>query len=493
MALQFFHLGKFFKDLRLRERILLGYSIPVLLSLLSAIFVYIQGVKQVEIRSQEVEILHRQVGDVKNLALSISAMQRAARGYLLGENENELREYEAWDTYFYEQSEKLRVQIKGSQQQETLNKIIAVGDNLNELNRRLISYLKLGKSQKVKATWQAGNLQRIAQSLNELVRVFEALEQQQLTSKRIQQEKALQFLIFVVFGFAGLSAILAILIGMKITSTVGRHMNQETSAIAASASEIAATMAQQERNTTVMATSVSQVTATLDELNSSFQKAAEQAENSALKSQSALSISQTGTKAVHHTLTRMSIIREKVETIAQQEVQLQEKSAQIETIARLVSELANQTNMLALNAAIEAVRPGQHQGFAVIANEIRHLADQSKQSASDINRLITDIQNAVKMAGVATLEGTKTVEKSVKIAQEMADAFVSMAEKIEQVVFSSQQISLNAQQQAIALQQLVEAMNAINQAVQENSLGTIQVRIGTERLYQALQNLNALI
>ncbi len=87
---------------------------------------------------------------------------------------------------------------------------------------------------------------------------------------------------------------------------------------------------------------------------------------------------------------------------------LSEQIGQIYNITNLVGDIANQTNMLALNAAVEAARAGeQGKGFAVIATEIRKLADQSRKSAERINNLVTDIQNATNTTVIVTDEGKK--------------------------------------------------------------------------------------
>ena len=85
--------------------------------------------------------------------------------------------------------------------------------------------------------------------------------------------------------------------------------------------------------------------------------------------------------------------------------------------------------MLAINAAVEAVRAGvSGKRFAVVANEIRKLADRSKESASQINVLVADIEKAISSTAMVTDEGTKTVKNKVKIARRTADAFAGVVE-----------------------------------------------------------------
>jgi len=175
-------------------------------------------------------------------------------------------------------------------------------------------------------------------------------------------------------------------------------------------------------------------------------------------------------------------------------MQLSEQTNQIGSISQLVSDIANRTNMLALNAAVEAVRAGEHgKGFAVLAAEIRKLADQSKQSAEKINGLVSQIQNSINTTVMVTDEGTKTVDSGMQIAQNTALAFAGVKESVNNVVMNNQQIALNIRQQSTAFEQVLSAMNAINQGARETSAGITQTRIGTQKLNEVTAELKELV
>jgi methyl-accepting chemotaxis protein len=242
------------------------------------------------------------------------------------------------------------------------------------------------------------------------------------------------------------------------------------------------------------AASVNQTTTTMDELGASSRATSEQIETAASEAMQALSLAGLGTKAVEETLKAMATLKTKVEDLQGQIMQLSEQTDRIGNISTLVSDLANQTNMLALNAAVEAVRAGEHgKGFGVVASEIRKLADRSKKSATQINLLVADIQKAINSTVMVTDEGTKTVESGVNIASETAAAFAGVANAVNNVVLSSQQVSLNAKQQAVAIEQVVEAMNSLNQAAAETASGITQTKVGTQKLNEAALDLKAII
>lgn len=187
-------------------------------------------------------------------------------------------------------------------------------------------------------------------------------------------------------------------------------------------------------------------------------------------------------------------MNQKVKEIALQIEQLNEKTNQIGNISSSVTDLANQTNMLALNASIESVRAGENgKGFAIIAIEIRKLADQSKKSVEGINYLVVDIKKAIDSTVTVTSEGTNTLQLGSEITEKTANAFDGIANAVNNMLLNNQQISQTAQQQAIAIQQVVDAMNMINQSARETASGISQTKIGTQQLNQAAQKLNSII
>lgn len=301
-------------------------------------------------------------------------------------------------------------------------------------------------------------------------------------------------LLWTLLCGTGLTALvgsgLAVLLANRMTKLV-QHIAGE---IASSSTEIAATVEQQERTVSLQASSVSQTTTTMDELDASSRQSAEQAEASASGARQALALAENGTQAVQQTMQGMTTLKDKVGAIADQILRLSEQTTQIGGISGLVGDLANQTNMLALNAAVEAARAGEHgKGFSVVAGEIRKLADESKKSAQKITALVADIQASINTTVMVTDEGTKTVDQGISLAQGTAETFTHVADSVNNVFLNSQQISLNVKQQAIAVRQVVEAMNAINLGARESATGISQVKISTQQLQAAAQNLKEMV
>ena len=131
----------------------------------------------------------------------------------------------------------------------------------------------------------------------------------------------------------------------------------------------------------------------------------------------------------------MFTIRHKIQTIAELILELSDFIQSISSTIGLVEDIAEQTNLLALNAAVEAARAGEHgKGFAIVAGEIRKLADESKQATSKITSLITNIQQTANSTVLATEEGTKEVESGIELAH-------NIGSNIEQLILLMNEIS----------------------------------------------------
>ncbi len=299
----------------------------------------------------------------------------------------------------------------------------------------------------------------------------------------------------LVFGLITIgSVVVASPIGYSFSQSITKALKKTLRVVSESSLEIATATEQQERTASQQAAAVHETTTTMNELSTSSRSTAEQAESAVRDAKQALNLTENGSKAVEKTLEGMANLQEKVDGIAQQIIRLSEQTNQIGNISKLVSNLANQTNMLALNAAVEAVRAGEHgKGFAVVAAEIRKLSDESQKSAQRINTLVTDIQNAMNSTVLVTEEGSKTVLSGVEIAQRTASSLMGISEAVNNVVLNNQQISLNTQQQAIAIAQVLEAMNSINQGTNETANGLNQTKTGLQKLNQVTLELQSSI
>ncbi|MCY7368035.1 MAG: methyl-accepting chemotaxis protein [Chamaesiphon sp.] len=285
-------------------------------------------------------------------------------------------------------------------------------------------------------------------------------------------------------------------IGLSIflADRVIKYIQRAIATITTSANEIVDTVQSQEIAVNQQANSAISTTDSINELEAISTETAEQADASANGAKQALSLAEEGTQAVQKTINEMSDLRDRVDEIAQQIINLGEQTGQITTVSDLVADLAKQTNMLALKAAVEAARAGeQGKGFGVVAGEIRKLADESKKSAQKINTLATDIRTAIDRTVIVTDQGTKTATVGIRLAENTATTFMGVTDAVNNVFLNSQQISSSTKRQATAIQQVLGAMNTISQGSQESAIGMHKVKTSTRELNQIADELQAVV
>ena len=273
-----------------------------------------------------------------------------------------------------------------------------------------------------------------------------------------------------------------------------REIHEGVSVLAASSSEILATTTQVASGAAETATAVSETTATVEEVKQTAQLASQKAKYVSDSAQQASNISQTGRKSVEDAVQGMHHIQEQMESIAESIVRLSEQSQAIGEIIATVNGLAEQSNLLAVNAAIEATKAGEHgKGFGVVAQEIRSLAEQSKQATGQVRTILGDIQKATSAAVLATEQGNKAVEAGVKQTGETGESIRLLAESINEAAQAATQIAASSQQQMVGMDQVVMAMENIKQASVQNVAGTRQAEVAAQNLHELGSRLSALI
>lgn len=170
--------------------------------------------------------------------------------------------------------------------------------------------------------------------------------------------------------------------------------------------------------------------------------------------------SDAGTEVIRNVINQMNIIDDNTNSASQSINELGNKSVEIEAIIKLITDVADQTNLLALNAAIEAARAGEHgKGFAVVADEVRKLAEQSSKSSGQISQLVKEIQNGIQLSVSSMSVGRESVEKGMELADQAGKSFLEISEAIEIVISQVQEVSAAITQISTRLDHLVTSID----------------------------------
>lgn len=277
-------------------------------------------------------------------------------------------------------------------------------------------------------------------------------------------------------------------------SVLLQKVRETINVLAASSSEILASTTQVASGTAETATSISETTTTVEEVRQAARLSADKAKNVADNAQRVAQVSQSGQKAVEEAAAGMLHIRKQMESIAQTIVQLSEQSQSIGGIIASVTDLADQSNLLAVNAAIEAARAGEEgKAFAIVAQEIRSLAEQSKQATAQVRSILGDVQKATSAAVMATEQGSKAVEAGVQQSARTGEAIRVLAESTGEAAQVAVQIVASSQQQVVGMDQIGVAMENINQAGTQTAASMQQAETAAQNLHELGQRLKDLV
>lgn len=270
-----------------------------------------------------------------------------------------------------------------------------------------------------------------------------------------------------------------ILSATDILTSVTENLLQTTNELASSAAQMAAAL--------------TQTTTTVEEVQQTAALSSEKAQQVLVDAQNAAQVSQAGKQATEDTISEMHRIHEQMRVISESIQRLSEQSQTVRDIIDTANDLAEQSNVLAVNAAIEAQKAGVHGGgFVIVAQEVRSLAQQSKDATTQVQEILTDIENATDGAVQNTAQGAKAAEAGMHQSVEAGEAIRLLSQSVQESAQSVAQIAASSQQQMLGIEQLVQAVRSMQEGNTQTATGVQQLETSIQRLQQLAQRLTTL-
>jgi methyl-accepting chemotaxis protein len=282
---------------------------------------------------------------------------------------------------------------------------------------------------------------------------------------------------------------------MKTNLTAAiEEISLTTEQLASATEEISANTSQAAGGAKAQNEQMAQVKTAMQEVAEEVHKVEDNSRQATDYAQRTAETARAGGRIVNDTLGIMQAVASSVREAGTTIAKLGQSSEQIGKIAGVIGDIADQTNLLALNAAIEAARAGeQGRGFAVVADEVRKLAERTTQATKEISEMIVTVQSDTRTAVLGMERGTKQVDDGVSITSEAGDALQDIIDGAGQVGAMISGIAEAATHQSASTRQASSSLEKISQSVADSSSGAQQSATACKELAALATNLHQLL
>ncbi|GFO63207.1 methyl-accepting chemotaxis protein [Geomonas paludis] len=279
----------------------------------------------------------------------------------------------------------------------------------------------------------------------------------------------------------------------NLREMLGR-VSENSSEIASASQQLKATAEQIATGAEELASQTGSVAVASEEMAATSGDIAQNCVRAAEASRQSSESAAQGGHVVQETIAGMVRIAERVKDSAATVESLGARSEQIGDIIATIEDIADQTNLLALNAAIEAARAGeQGRGFAVVADEVRALAERTTRATKEIGNMIKAIQDETKAAVSAMEEGVVEVEKGTQSSQQSGEALQMILQQIGEVTMQVNQIATAAEEQTATTSEITMNVQQVTDVVQHTARGANETAAAASQLAHSAQSLESLV
>lgn len=457
------------------KKIAAGFALAFVLMAMIGILAY-RSIHTLSNTSQMVTNTNIVLERISHVLNVLQDAEIGGRGFIITGDASFLQPYENAEANIVTTVNNLRASISDNPDQ--LERLIQAEPLIAAklaLTKRQIDMRKSRDIEKVTKLVQSGEGQVLMDDLRSILGDMEQIERNLLKQRALEVEAAVNSSSVLI----PLGTLVCLLIvsaaGVIITRSLTGQIGAAVQHMQSSSSELQVASNQQTMGSKEQSTAMKEITTTMNELLVTSRQIAESAQRVAhIAEETAI-----GARSGEHTVTKandsITGIKRQVDLIVTHMLDLGKKSQQIGGILEIINELAEQTNILAINATIEAAGAGENgKRFAVVADEIRKLADRVGGSTKEIRGLIYDIRAAVNTTVMTTEGGSKAVEAGAQQFSEVAIAFRQIVSLVSTTTDAAREIELSTKQQSTAVAQVNIAVTNVAQAARETEVSSSQ-------------------
>jgi methyl-accepting chemotaxis protein len=277
-------------------------------------------------------------------------------------------------------------------------------------------------------------------------------------------------------------------------SQLVRELNGAIAEVTAAATEISASSEEMARGLAQQEQQATQVSAAVEQMATSVREVSQKSSDAASAAKESQEDATSGASVVKETVGEIEQIADNVRSSSQSVNALGAKSEQIGAIIKVINDIADQTNLLALNAAIEAARAGEHgRGFAVVADEVRKLAERTTKATEEVGQSIREIQDQTKTAVTLIEGGAKRVARGVELASNAGQALGRINQSSQGLAGMVTSIAAATEEQSAASEQISKSVEGISSVTKESSQAAGQMSQAAASLSQQGERLKMLV
>jgi methyl-accepting chemotaxis protein len=429
----------------------------------------------VEGKDEVITVFGENMIDAEKLAATGAWKTNAFRGFLLDKQDRHLGEAREYREEFRETLTRLRARSVSGEERALLDRVERAEAEHQTASERVIEMLK---NNAPPDTIARAFSEQVISKKDVLVRALEAFsmnEQRLRDDAKQASSDAASTAVASVTSVALIAMAFAIAVAILLTRTLGRQIGVAVGQVQSSSAELQTAATQQATGVKEQSTAMNEISTTISELLAASRQIAEGAQRVASVAEQTLNAARSGNAGMKNSSDAVAGIRRQMDLIVNHMLELGKKSQQIGGVLEIVSELAEQTNILAINATVEAVGAGESgKRFAVVADEIRKLADRVAGSAKEIRGLIEDVRGAVNATVMQTETGSKAVDAGAQQIAEVATSLMQIANLVTTTTESAREIELSTKQQTTAVEQVNIAIANVTQTTKETEASSGQ-------------------
>jgi CHASE3 domain sensor protein len=470
-----------------------GFAVILALNIAAGVIALVSLTGVVNTKDRVINVDTRLVITSSDLLAARAERSAALRGYLLTGQTSYRDEALADSSAFRQQISNAQNLVHTAKGTTLINQIAEADVEADAAQQKLITLRQNTTSQaEVLAAFSGATPTRLA--LKGALSNFSAYEHQLAADGvKASTDKANRDITLIICVLAG-TILATALLAAWLTRSLRQRIGSAVGDVQVSSGELQTTANQQAVGAMEQATAMSEISTTINELLASSRQITESAQRVAGVADQTASAGQSGRSTVASAQESMSEIRHQVDVIVNHMLELGDKSQRIGVVLDIVSELAEQTNILAINSTIEAAGAGESgKRFAVVADEIRKLADRVAESTKEIRNLIDIVRGAVQTTVMATEIGSKAVDAGTAQFLGVATSFEQIVALVTTTTEAAREIELSTKQQTTAVEQVNYAVANVTQTTKESETNSTQTLQTASQLTELSTKLRRLV